>query len=68
MSQASASESKKSTRPSIPKRAISGRTSTPRSSRRARRLKKRVKAEMHQSVVEVGTGVCRNIKEAHDRN
>jgi len=23
-----------------------------------------VKAEMHQSVVEVGTGVCKNIKEA----
>ena len=27
-------------------------------------LKERVKAEMHQSVVEVGTGVCRTIKEA----
>ncbi|MBI3474005.1 MAG: carboxylate-amine ligase [Candidatus Solibacter usitatus] len=27
-------------------------------------LKERVKAEMHQSVVEVGTGVCRNIQEA----
>jgi glutamate---cysteine ligase / carboxylate-amine ligase len=27
-------------------------------------LEERVKAEMHQSVVEVGTGVCRNIKEA----
>src|SRR6201982_3235371 len=27
-------------------------------------LQERVKAEMHQSVVEVGTGVCRNIKEA----
>jgi len=24
----------------------------------------RIKAEMHQSVVEVGTGVCRNIKDA----
>jgi glutamate---cysteine ligase / carboxylate-amine ligase len=28
------------------------------------RLQERVKAEMHQSVVEVGTGVCKNIKEA----
>lgn len=28
------------------------------------RLKEAVKAEMHQSVVEVGTGVCRDIKEA----
>ncbi len=27
-------------------------------------LKEAVKAEMHQSVVEVGTGVCRNIKDA----
>ena len=27
-------------------------------------LQERVKAEMHQSVVEVGTGICRNIKEA----
>src|ERR1700719_2988347 len=27
-------------------------------------LNERVKAEMHQSVVEVGTGVCKNIKEA----
>lgn len=27
-------------------------------------MQERVKAEMHQSVVEVGTGVCRNIKEA----
>ena len=27
-------------------------------------LQERVKAEMHQSVVEVGTGVCRNMKEA----
>ncbi len=29
-----------------------------------RQLDERVKAEMHQSVVEVGTGVCRTIKEA----
>lgn len=29
-----------------------------------RQLDERVKAEMHQSVVEVGTGVCRNMKEA----
>src|SRR5512145_710743 len=29
-----------------------------------RQLDERIKAEMHQSVVEVGTGVCRNIKEA----
>jgi carboxylate-amine ligase len=28
------------------------------------RLQEAVKAEMHQSVVEVGTGICRNIKEA----
>src|SRR3989440_11486287 len=27
-------------------------------------LKEAVKAEMHQSVVEVGTGVCRDIKDA----
>src|ERR1051325_11237378 len=27
-------------------------------------LAERVKPEMHQSVVEIGTGVCRNIKEA----
>jgi carboxylate-amine ligase len=27
-------------------------------------LKERVKAEMHQSVVEVGTGICRDIQEA----
>ena len=31
-----------------------------------RQLNERVKAEMHQSVVEVGTGVCRSIKEASD--
>jgi carboxylate-amine ligase len=30
------------------------------------RLQERVKAEMHQSVVEVGTSVCSNIKEAKD--
>lgn len=29
-----------------------------------RRMEERVKAEMHQSVVEVGTGVCKNIKDA----
>jgi carboxylate-amine ligase len=29
-----------------------------------RQLNERVKAEMHQSVVEVGTGVCRNIRDA----
>ena len=29
-------------------------------------LQERVKSEMHQSVVEVGTSVCRNIKEARD--
>lgn len=29
-------------------------------------LKERVKPEMHQSVVEIGTGVCRNIGEAHE--
>ena len=27
-------------------------------------LKEQVKAEMHQSVVEVGTGICKNIQEA----
>ena len=31
-------------------------------------LQERVKAEMHQSVVEVGTGICKNIKEAEDRS
>src|ERR1700751_6427065 len=30
------------------------------------RLQERVKAEMHQSVVEVGTSVCTNIKDAKD--
>ena len=29
-----------------------------------RQLDEQIKAEMHQSVVEVGTGVCRNMKEA----
>jgi carboxylate-amine ligase len=29
-------------------------------------LQERVKPEMHQSVVEIGTGVCRNIQEAHE--
>ncbi len=29
-----------------------------------KQLQERVKPEMHQSVVEVGTGICRNIKEA----
>lgn len=29
-----------------------------------RQLKEKVKAEMHQSVVEVGTGVCKDVKEA----
>src|ERR1700689_5626765 len=29
-------------------------------------LKEAVKAEMHQSVVEVGTGICANIQQAHD--
>src|SRR6266568_2392957 len=29
-------------------------------------LEERVKPEMHQSVVEIGTGVCRNIGEARD--
>jgi carboxylate-amine ligase len=31
-----------------------------------RQLNERVKAEMHQSVVEVGTGVCRTIREASE--
>ncbi len=30
------------------------------------RLEERVKAEMHQSVIEVGTRICRDIKEAQD--
>jgi carboxylate-amine ligase len=30
------------------------------------RLEERVKAELHQSVIEVGTRVCRNIKEAQE--
>jgi carboxylate-amine ligase len=29
-------------------------------------LEERVKPEMHQSVVEIGTGICKNIKEAND--
>lgn len=29
-------------------------------------LKERIKAEMHQSVVEVGTGICKTVKEAKD--
>ncbi len=29
-------------------------------------LAERVKPEMHQSVIEIGTGVCRNIKEAKE--
>src|SRR6187399_2365530 len=29
-------------------------------------LKEQVKAEMHQSVVEVGTNICKNIKEAKE--
>src|SRR5258707_12410268 len=29
-------------------------------------LAERVKPEMHQSLVEIGTGVCRNIQEAHE--
>lgn len=29
-----------------------------------KQLQERVKPEMHQSVVEVGTGICKNIKEA----
>jgi len=31
-----------------------------------RLLAERVKPEMHQSVVEIGTGVCRNIQEAKE--
>lgn len=31
-----------------------------------RRLAERVKAEMHQSVIEVGTCICKNMKEARD--
>ena len=31
-----------------------------------RRMKEKVKSEMHQSVVEVGTGVCKTIKEASE--
>ena len=30
------------------------------------RLKEKVKAEMHQSVIEVGTGICRTIAEARE--
>src|SRR5579859_7171151 len=30
------------------------------------RVEERIKAEMHQSVVEVGTGVCKNIQEAKE--
>ena len=31
-------------------------------------LEERVKPEMHQSVVEIGTGVCQNIQEAQRRD
>src|SRR5271155_5176735 len=31
-----------------------------------RRLEERVKAEMHQSVVEVGTTICKTVKEARE--
>ncbi|HEY1965565.1 MAG TPA: glutamate-cysteine ligase family protein, partial [Acidobacteriaceae bacterium] len=31
-----------------------------------RRLEERVKAEMHQSVIEVGTRICRTITEARE--
>ena len=31
------------------------------------RMEERVKAEMHQSVIEVGTRVCKNIQEAQER-
>src|SRR5947209_4970721 len=31
-----------------------------------RRLEERVKAEMHQSVIEVGTRICHNIQEAQE--
>ena len=31
-----------------------------------RQMNERVKAEMHQSVIEVGTGVCRSVTEAAD--
>ena len=31
-------------------------------------LAERVKPEMHQSVIEIGTGVCANIKEAESRD
>ena len=33
-------------------------------SRGKKELQERVKPELHQSVVEVGTGICKNIKEA----
>src|SRR5215831_17517189 len=29
-----------------------------------RQMKERIKAEMHQAVVEVGTGICRTVKDA----
>jgi carboxylate-amine ligase len=31
-------------------------------------LQEQVKAEMHQSVVEVGTNICKNVKEGSGRN
>ena len=62
-----ASASKRSTRRSIRRRAICARTSRPRSCEKGKTLlAERVKPEMHQSVVEIGTGVCRNIQEARD--
>ncbi len=48
-------------------RTTCARTSPPRSSQEGkRRMNEKVKAEMHQSVIEVGTGVCQNIKEADE--
>ena len=62
---ASPSESKRSTRPSIPDtRDLRSHIHAEIVQKGKTLLAERVKPEMHQSVVEIGTGVCRNIQEA----
>ena len=56
---------KRNIRRSIRRRGICGRIFRLRLLEKGKMLlQERVKAEMHQSVVEVGTGICNNIKEA----
>ena len=68
-SPASTSASKRNTRPSIPRPAICVRTFSAEIVQKGKMLlDERVKPEMHQSVVEIGTGVCKNIQEAKDED